>query len=90
MSGGDSRGRSECSHFLLNLDLLLLLLKVGVDVDALLSHDLSLDAKEAELSELLDRSELGGKLTFSIANSSSALTLISRAFSRASCLMKAV
>lgn len=28
--------------------------------------------------------------TFSIENSSSALTLISRAFSRASCLMKAV
>jgi hypothetical protein len=32
----------------------------------------------------------GARRTFSIANSSSALTLISRAFSRASCLMKAV
>jgi hypothetical protein len=75
------------AHLLRHLRLLCLLLVRGIDADGLLAHDLGLLA--AVSNRQGDAGPHGALRTFSMANSSSALTWISRAFSMASCLMKA-
>lgn len=95
MGGGGRRkeevaGKGEDEHLLADLGLFSLFLVRRVDVDGLLSDDLGLShERRADQPDERSRWEIAYKRTFSIANSSSALTWISRAFSIASCLMKA-
>lgn len=80
------------SHLLGDARLLLLLLVRRLDVLCLLTNNLCLpDPPPVGVSCVLRPAFRGSLvlLTFSMANSSSALTWISRAFSMASCLMKA-
>lgn len=75
------------AHLKSDLGLFAFLLIARVDRLRLLSDDLCL--RVPQIIELTAKFVVKLRCTFSIANSSSALTLISRAFSDASCLMNA-
>lgn len=77
------------AHLASSLSALGLLLECSIDRLRLLADNLGLIGGNDTGGQYNTRATVANKQTFSIANSSSALTLISRAFSSASCLMKA-
>ena len=83
--------RQTYVHLLRNLDSLAFLFVLRIDCFLFLLDELGLAGTNWSMSRVSDRLFTPRReiCTFSMANSSSALTLISRAFSRASCLMKA-
>ncbi len=77
------------AHLAGGISTLYLLLECSIDCLRLLADNLGLIDENNAGGEINTQAAAVDKQTFSIANSSSALTLISRAFSSASCLMNA-